>query len=249
MRTHLQPDIHPAGNPNIPGSLMLHVGFVLLLLSMAWMHHTFFASWGGTAGGGGTINASIVSSIPLPSLQPPSDNVLATDNPGNPAPPPDQIRRPDEIEITGKVKPQPKPLPQPPQLAKVLTPGESAGLRIPFSTVKLANGTATMSVTTGDFGARFAYYVAGINHTVSSQWWTQEADPRSSNGRSVTLVFDVLRDGTPTNVRIEKASGSASLDASARHALQRVDGFGPLPDAYRGDRISVEYSFDYRIPQ
>jgi protein TonB len=257
MRTHLHPAIHPPANPNIPGSLILHVGFIGLLMALAWMHHTFFTNWGSATAGAGTIQASLVSSIPLPSRQTVSDNVLATENPGNPTltPPPGQESRPDEIEISGKPKPTakltaPKPplRPQPFAPTNTIAPGESAGLRIPVSTLQLASGTATMSVTTGDFGARFAYYVAGINRTVSSQWWTQEADPHTSNGRSVTLVFDVLRDGTPTNVRIEKASGSSSLDVSARHALQRVDGFGPLPDAYRGDRISVEYTFDYRLP-
>ncbi len=202
----------------------------------------------------------MVDAIPLPTTAPPADNVLATDNPSqNPAPlTPATVARPqpDEILIQNKAK-------QPTKIAERTTPsilhpqavapsdripaGEAPGLQIAVSTVQLATGTSSMSVPASDFGSRYAYYVNGINHTVSNNWWQQEADPRASNGHSVTLLFDVLRDGTPTNVRVERASGSTSLDLSAKHALQRVEGFGPLPDTYRGDRITVEYTFDYQL--
>ena len=81
-----------------------------------------------------------------------------------------------------------------------------------------------------------------VSRIVAQNWYTQEADPHSSQGKSVTLLFDIQRDGTPTNVRLETRSGSPSLDTSALHALQRVDGFGPLP---AGDHVTVEYKFDY----
>ncbi len=93
------------------------------------------------------------------------------------------------------------------------------------------------------FGARFAYYVNIVNRTVAQNWYTQEADPRASEGKRVTIVFDIDRDGIPSNARIGSRSGSPSLDTSALRALQRVEGFGPLP---AGDHITVEYSFDYR---
>jgi protein TonB len=202
----------------------------------------------------------MVDAIPLPTTAPPTDNVLATDNPSQaPAPPtPATVAKPqpDEILIQNKTK-QPVKVaerttpsilhPQPVAPSDRIPAGEAPGLRIAVSTMQLANGTSQMSVPASDFGSRYSYYVNGINRTVSGQWWQQEADPRASNGHAVTLLFDVLRDGTPTNVRVEKASGSASLDISARHALQRVEGFGPLPDTYRGDRITVEYTFDYQL--
>ena len=244
------------------GSLALHGVFVLGLALFAYMHHIFGHAWGDASQSTGAIQANLVSAIPLPSTAPPTDNVLATENPSpNPAPPVPQTvapPKPDEIPITNKKPPtkiaertNPKPFahPQPVSPSDRIPAGEAAGMRIAVSTVQLTTGTSSMSVPAGDFGSRFAWYVNGINRTVSLQWWTQEADPRTSNGRAVTLLFDVLRDGAPTNVRVERSSNSPSLDASAIHALQRVDGFGPLPDTYRGDRITVEYTFDYRLPQ
>ena len=72
-----------------------------------------------------------------------------------------------------------------------------------------------------------------------------EADPRASQGKRATVIFDIHRDCTPVNIRLETSSGSPSLDTSALHAIQRVDGFGPLP---AGDHITVSYTFDYRQP-
>lgn len=248
------------GHTNLAGSFFLHALFAGSIVLFSYLNHTLGHTWGDSNQTTGAIQASMVDAIPLPTTAPPADNVLATDNPSqNPAPltPATAARpQPDEVLIQNKAK-------QPTKLAERTTPsilhpqtvapsnriatGEAPGLRIAVSTVQLANGTSSMSVPAGDFGSRYAYYVNGINHTVSNNWWQQEADPRASNGHAVTLLFDVLRDGTPTNVRVERASGSASLDLSARHALQRVEGFGPLPDTYRGDRITVEYTFDYQL--
>jgi protein TonB len=93
------------------------------------------------------------------------------------------------------------------------------------------------------FGNRYAYYVKIVSQIVAQNWYTQEADAAVSQGKRVTILFDINRDGVPQNIRIETKSGSPSLDASALHALQRVDNFGPLP---AGDHITVEYSFDYK---
>jgi protein TonB len=260
MATRIHIAASPAGSTNLAGSFFLHALFAGGIVLFAWMHHALGNTWGDSNQTTGAIQASMVDAIPLPTTAPPTDNVLATDNPSlNPAPltPAATAKpKPDEILIQNKVK-------QPTRLAERTTPsilhpqtvapsdriatGEAPGMRIAVSTVQLATGTSQMSVPAGDFGSRYAYYVNGINRTVSGQWWQQEADPRASNGHSVTLLFDVLRDGTPTNVRVEKHSGSASLDISAVHALQRVDGFGLLPDTYRGDRITVEYTFDYQL--
>jgi protein TonB len=47
-------------------------------------------------------------------------------------------------------------------------------------------------------------------------------------------------------VQVEQSSGVPSLDTSAVRALQRIDTFGSLPPDYSGNKISVEYWFDYK---
>jgi protein TonB len=147
-------------------------------------------------------------------------------------------------KVAPKETPQPPKhvQPVPPQPQKAAT-GDTGGIRIPQATMELKNGTASMSVQNRTFGARFAYYVNIVNRMVAQNWYTQEADPIASNGKSVTIVFDINREGIPSNARIETRSGSPTLDTSAMRALQRVDGFGPLP---QGDHITVEYTFNYR---
>jgi protein TonB len=59
-------------------------------------------------------------------------------------------------------------------------------------------------------------------------------------------VFDINRSGQPVNVQIEQSSGVPSLDQSAARAIQRIDTFGPLPSDYAGNRVTVEFWFDYK---
>jgi protein TonB len=200
----------------------------------------------------------MVSSLPLPPRQRTLDTGVLTSEQPSPAPVQEKEKTvpppsPDELAIQTKqnkpVKTAEKETPQPPkhvqpvpvQPNKAVT-GETGGIRIAQATMQLKNGTASVSVEDRTFGARFAYYVNIVNRKVAENWITGEADPRASEGKSVTLVFDINRDGIPSNARMETKSGSPSLDVSAMHALQRVDGFGPLP---QGDHITVEYTFHY----
>jgi protein TonB len=164
-----------------------------------------------------------------------------------PPPSPKDVAIPEKTKpIKTAEKPAPEPpkhiQPAPPQPMKAVT-GETAGIRVAQSTLEVKNGTASVSVEDRTFGARFAYYVEIVNKKVAQNWYTGEADPRASLGKSATIVFDINRDGTPSNARVETRSGSPSLDQSAIRAVQRVDGFGPLP---AGDHITVEYTFHFQ---
>lgn len=252
-------DEHPAGDNlrgNFFGSLVLHAVVAGLIVGFTLFHDRGH-SWGEDAATAGAIQATMVSSLPLPPKQRELDiGVLTSESPSpapvatkqETAPPP----KPDEVPIPEKAKPvkqAPLPAPAPPkhpqpvpeQPTKAAT-GETAGIRIPQSTIELKNGTASAMVQDRTFGARFAYYVNIVNRTVAQNWYTQEADPRASVGKSVTVIFDINRDGSPANPRLGTRSGSPSLDQSAMRAVQRVEGFGPLP---AGDHITVEYTFHY----
>jgi protein TonB len=263
IATHLQysRDTHTADklSGNLVGSIALHALVAASIFGSAFLFRSHNARWGEQAFNAGAIQATMVSSLPLPPRQRELDTGVLTSETPSPAPliakeqtiPPPQ---PTEVPIPTKaVKPPkvaekatPKPpkhiQPVPPQPQKATT-GETAGIRIPEATMQLKNGTASVSMQDRAFGARFAYYVNIVNRTVAQNWYTQEADPVASNGKSVTIVFDINREGAPSNARIETRSGSPSLDTSALRALQRVEGFGPLP---QGDHITVEYTFNYR---
>ena len=122
--------------------------------------------------------------------------------------------------------------------------------------MELKNGTSSVSIQDRSFGERYAYYVNIVNSKVSQNWYKSEADPLASMDKSATIIFDIDRDGVPSNARVETRSGSPSLDLSALRAVQRVDGFGPCPQATalrssspftsaRSNLRRCRYSFDY----
>src|SRR5213592_1579343 len=98
----------------------------------------------------------------------------------------------------------------------------------------------------GDFGTRFGWYVDTVRRKVSDNWLKYEIDPRIGEARRVYLVFDITRDGHPSHIEVEQSSGVPSLGQSAVRALQRIDTFGPLPSDYSGNKVSVEFWFDYK---
>jgi protein TonB len=241
-------DEHPAGDNlrgNFFGSLALHGAIAALMVGLAWFSHRGH-SWGENSATAGAIQATMVSSLPLPPKQRELDTGVLTSE----APKPDEIPLPEKKVKPIKQAPEPTPAPPkhpqpaPTQPTKAVT-GETAGIRIPQATLELKNGTASAMVQDRTFGTRFAYYVNIVNRTVAQNWYTQEADPRASQGKSVTVLFDIDRSGAPSNARVETRSGSPSLDQSALRAVQRVEGFGPLP---AGDHITVEYTFHYTQP-
>jgi protein TonB len=245
--------------PGLTGAVVLHLAVVGVLVGAAYVGVSHDDHWGDKSASVGAIQASMVSAIPLPQKAPPVKDAVLTPDEVSPAPqpPPKEATQPPPKETDVLVKAKSKPTkvapmtnvappkhPQPvPDSAKAKT-GESAS-QLPQSIAQLTNGTATMTVQDRAFGDRYAYYIQIISRTVNQNWYSQEADPRSSAGKRTTILFDVERDGTIANLHLETRSGSASLDASVLHALQRIDGFGPNPG---GRAITIEYSFDYRRP-
>ena len=200
----------------------------------------------------------MVASIPLPPTQRTLDTGVLTSEAPSPAPvtakeKTETAPTPDSVAIPEKTKPPKvaeKPTPAPPKHVQPITPpptkavtGETAGIRIAQSTMELKNGTSSVSIQDRSFGERYAYYVSIVNTKVSQNWFKSEADPIASMDKSTTVLFDIDREGVPSNARVETRSGSPTLDLSALRAVQRVDGFGPLP---AGNRITVEFTFHFR---
>jgi periplasmic protein TonB len=237
---------------------VLHGLVAAALVGSALLFHHQSSNWGENASNAGAIQATMVSSIPLPPTQRTLDTGVLTSEAPSPAPVVTKERTepppsPNEVAIPEKIKPPKiadKPAPAPPKHVQPITPpptkavtGETAGIRIAQSTLELKNGTSSVSVQDRSFGDRYSYYVNIVNNKVSQNWFKSEADPISSMDKSATILFDIDHDGVPSNARVETRSGSPSLDQSALRAVQRVDGFGPLP---QGNRITVEFTFHFR---
>lgn len=248
-----------AGDPvaaPMTGSLLLHLALAGAVVSYyvvgGFMHSNL---WGGPAMGGAMRVNLVSSAIPLPSDQPVNKNVLPSETPSPaPAPPtPKTVQKVDQdaIPIQGKHE-QPKPQPQPKVQQKVPQPvdqnkaqyGEQQGSVIPRAITGQTNPGPT-SITQGDFGSRFPWYVQQINAKMAQSWNKYDVDPRTPKGTRVYMDFTIHKDGSPASVQLERSSGSPTLDRSCMRGVQRVDTFGPLPPGYNGSTLNVSYYCEY----
>jgi protein TonB len=254
---------HDQWGRNLARSAALHIGFAAAVVLYTVVAPSHSGSGWGAGGGGEAIGVTMVSTVPLPANPTPTQNVLANESKGltQSQPKPEEAKLPDAIPIpeqSTKVKPKPKPtvsvtqhkpLPQPVAEANNVVPyGQGGPVSGPYGTFSAGGAKGGFGFTGGggDFGTRYAWYVRVVQQKVSENWLKYEVDPSIADARRVYLTFDITRDGRPTNVQVEQSSGVPSLDQSAMRALQRIDTFGPLPSDYSGNKVSVEFWFDYK---
>jgi protein TonB len=238
------------------GSVLLHLGLVAFIVLYGVLGGFFHHSLWGNQGQGGAIQVNLVSSaLPLPSDQKPNENVLSTETPSE-APAIPQVKTKQAVDetaipILGKQrKPQKETVRRtPPRQVKPVQDnraqyGEQAGSSMPRASQTNASIGPT-TVASSDFGSRFGWYVNQINTKMSMNWDKREVDPQTPKGARVYLTFTIRRDGSPTDVQIERSSGSFSLDTSCKRAAQRVDTFGNLPQGYSYSTLNVSYYCEY----
>ncbi|MGA8761996.1 MAG: TonB family protein [Candidatus Sulfotelmatobacter sp.] len=238
-------------------SAVFHVGLTgLLLLYAAAFSGPSGAGWG-AGGGGSAMGVTLVTNVPLPASPAQTQNVLANESKGlTQSQPKIEQKEPDAIEIQGKnakIKPKPptptkaKPQPEPEADTNQVAFGEGGPVSGPYGSFAAGAAKGGFGITggDGDFGTKYAWYVRVIQQKVSENWLKYEVDPGITSAQRVYITFDIARDGHPFNVQVEQSSGVPSLDVSATRALQRIDTFGVLPPDYSGNKISVEYWFDY----
>lgn len=104
----------------------------------------------------------------------------------------------------------------------------------------------TMSGAGGDFASQYAWYVTAVEQRISSNWLQSTIDPNLAWAPRVVVNFDILRDGTITNVQVTQSSNNQSVDDSARRAVMQSSPLQHLPGGYAGSRVGVEFYFDYK---
>jgi len=253
---------HDRWGHNLAWSLALHVvvtGGILLYSTIVSGGRG--EGWG-AGGGGDAIGVTLVSTVPLPAPQVQTQNVLANESKGlsqsQPQPKPEE-KEPEAIPIPeknakSKPKKEPsaskrKPQPEPVEEANNVVPfGQGGPVSGPYGMFSAGGAKGGFGFTGGggDFGTRYAWYVQVVQRKVSENWLKYEVDARIREAQRVYITFDVTRDGRPANVLVEQSSGVPSLDQSAIRAIQRIDTFGPLPSDYSGNKVSVEFWFDYK---
>jgi protein TonB len=238
------------------GSLLLHAALAGSIVAYGLWGGLFHHNVWGSAGSGGAIQVTLVThaALPLPSDQPPNDNVLATETPSQapaePTPKTKQAVDETAIPISGK---QAKPDPRNTRKTQLHQPqednraqyGEQAGSSIPRAVQPQGFTSGQTTVSDGDFGSRFGWYVDNLNRKMASNYYKPEVDPHTPRGTRAYIQFAINRDGSASGVQMNQSSGSSTLDRACLRAAQRVDTFGPLPAQYNQNILMATYYCEY----
>jgi TonB family protein len=97
------------------------------------------------------------------------------------------------------------------------------------------------------FGGYFpyAYYVDLLRSRISSSWYNSLVAPGLKGKYVAAVYFIVRRDGTISDLRLENSSGIASLDLSARRAIENAAPFAPLPPDFPSQYLVVHFEFEW----
>ena len=93
-------------------------------------------------------------------------------------------------------------------------------------------------------GADFTLWINTFKNEVYRNWIVPQAAQFGSSRGHVDFVFTVERNGSMSALRMEKSSGTSSLDKAAQFALTSSH-FLPLPDDYGPPRVTMQVTFFY----
>ncbi len=241
-------------------SLALHLSLAgMLVVSSMYTHRG--DSWGGP---GGAVTVGLVGSVPgiplpKPDVVTPSPVVDESKGLYKSEPVPKPIVPEDAIPIPkfSKNKP-PRYVTRPSRVLENRTPppenavpyGQGGAPTVPYTSFSMGAGTqgglGFSGAGGGNFGSRYPWYVEAVQRRISGSWLQSTVDPGIRWAPRVVATFEVLRDGTITNIQIARSSGNASVDTSAIRAIRDSSPVERLPTEYNGSYVSVEFWFDFR---
>jgi len=94
----------------------------------------------------------------------------------------------------------------------------------------------------GALGAKFGAYADLVAQRVSDKWQTNGLAGLHT-APTVTITFDIQRDGSIRNAKVAQRSGNDTLDFSALRAVTDAAPFPPLPADYDRREANVELRF------
>ena len=224
--------------------------------------------WGSAGGGEGAVSVGLVAKLPGITLPRPDavtqSQVVDTSKGLYKAEPPKP--QPKEIEPDVKKIPEfskekpPKIVSRPSKIFEDKTPpptnavpyGQGGAPALPYSSAasnpgqSQGGGLGFSGSGGGDFAGRFPSYVDAVRNRISSNWLQSTVDPSIRWAPRANFTFQVLKDGTVTNVQMTQSSGNRSVDNSALRAILSSSPVSALPSNYSGSSVTVEFYFDFR---
>jgi periplasmic protein TonB len=241
-------------------SVAAHAALSAAMLFYGLLHFGRGAGWGNPWERGSSARVQAVASlpgVPLPTPLRVTPNTVANENPGlyQTEPPPlpvpeiaqqipkfkDAVKTEENKRINKRIQKQ--ELTPPPNAVPY---GEGGHPAVSYNQFATATGDAGISFGEGNFGDLYGYYVDAIRSRISGNWLLSTISPNVMSAPRVYVSFDILRDGTIANVRLAQSSGNPEVDRSAIRAVEASNPLGPLPSGYSGNRVTVNFYFDFR---
>jgi len=220
--------------------------------------------WGG-AGGDGAVSVGLVARLPgVPLPRPeavPTSQVVDTSKGLYKAEPKPEVKEVAPVEKTipeFKKEKAPHYISRPSRVLEDKTPpptnavpyGQGGAPALPYSSFAMngpsQGGMGFGGPSGGNFAGKFPSYVDAVRNRISSNWLQSTVDPSIRWAPRAMFTFQILRDGTVTNVQITQSSGNRSVDNSALRAILSSSPMSALPSSYSGGTVSVEFYFDFR---
>jgi TonB family protein len=128
--------------------------------------------------------------------------------------------------------------------AKPDTGAANAGENVP-GPPGAAPSMGSVSIDGGDFP--FASYISRMRQKIATTW---EVPPGTEGfERSAVIYFRIHRNGSVSNVNVEKSSTLPLFDRSCQRAVIEAAPMAPLPREYGDEYIGVHFSFLYQPSQ
>ncbi len=135
--------------------------------------------------------------------------------------------------------------PQPPPPENAVPTGEQATPAMSYGQIVNSAGSGAVLFKGGNFGELYGWYVQAVRNRISSNWLLSIISPNILSARRVYVEFEVLHNGTITNVQLTQSSGVPEVDRSALRAVYASSPLPALPQGYSGNSIHVNFYFDF----
>jgi TonB family protein len=122
---------------------------------------------------------------------------------------------------------------------------KTTGKKPKASAPKVSSDSGTKSkIRVDDKDFRFAYYLEIIKDRIS-QTWSPPPVSGSAGGVTSTVYFKISRDGSVSDLKIEKNSAFDLFDRSAVRAVELSSPLPPLPAGFTGRWLGVHFEFEH----
>lgn len=89
----------------------------------------------------------------------------------------------------------------------------------------------------------FNDYMPKMQRKIKSNWEPVKRETSST----VVVKYEIMKDGRLGDYEIVSSSADKQVEKAAIKALKKSSPFEPLPEGFVGDKVDVQFTFDYNV--